>query len=227
MKQQPPQLPAEVGTGNPDLSLSGLSNYKDLWDPAEPADNPVFLHLPKSGGSSVKDIMGACHRFVMASHNGVNDGHDKDTELAVVYIPGLTGPGKSAYVNVDTTSVEGMQRAKEMGFAGSGLADATVVSRLYESNDLFTPTAKGRLFTVFRDPIDRAVSMFYYIQSADWEPTYNPELKDMKLSEYARSEYIENNYYTRKLTNVFKDCNGGGSKEDTGWVADKNGPING
>jgi len=26
----------------------------------------------------------------------------------------------------------------------------------------------------------------------------------MKLSEYARSEYIENNYYTRKLTNVFK-----------------------
>ena len=88
-----------------------------------------------------------------------------------------------------------------MGFADSGLADAVVTPFIYEANDLFTPTAKGRLFTVFRHPIDRAISMFYYIQVADWEPTYDPELKDWTIAQYAQSSKIENNWLTRQLSN--------------------------
>ena len=88
-----------------------------------------------------------------------------------------------------------------MGFADSGLADAVVTYFLYEANQLFTPTAKGRVFTVFRHPIDRAISMFNYIQDADWEPTYDPELKDMTIEEWAKSPKIENNWLTRQLSN--------------------------
>ena len=88
-----------------------------------------------------------------------------------------------------------------MGFADSGLGDAVVTPFIYEANDLFTPTAKGRLFTVFRHPIDRAISMFYYLQVADWEPTYDPALKDWTIEQYATSDKIENNWLTRQLSN--------------------------
>lgn len=57
-----------------------LSGYKDVWDwKMQPTDLPVFWHIPKSGGSTVKDIMGSCHRFVMASEAGIRAGHDNDT----------------------------------------------------------------------------------------------------------------------------------------------------
>ena len=88
-----------------------------------------------------------------------------------------------------------------MGFADSGLADAVVTPFIYEANELFTQTAKGRLFTVFRHPIDRAISLFYYLQVADWEPTYDPELKNWSIKQYAESPKIENNWLTRQLSN--------------------------
>jgi hypothetical protein len=57
-----------------------LSGYKDVWDwKMQETDLPVFWHIPKSGGSTVKDIMGSCHRFVMASEAGIRAGHDNDT----------------------------------------------------------------------------------------------------------------------------------------------------
>ena len=186
----------------PGFGVGGMANFKDSWEPWEPSDIPVFFHIPKAGGSSVKDNIGSCHRFTMATEFGVTDGHDQDTEIAVVYpVSGPPGSGdRSPFVNVDTTTVAGIQRAKEMGFADAGLADAVVTGFLYEANDLFTPTAKGRMFTVFRHPIERAISMFYYIQVADWEPTYSPELKDWTIEQYAESDRIENNWMTRQLS---------------------------
>lgn len=57
-----------------------LSGYKDVWDwKMQETDLPVFWHIPKSGGSTVKDIMGSCHRFVMASEAGIRAGHNNDT----------------------------------------------------------------------------------------------------------------------------------------------------
>lgn len=185
----------------PGFGVGGLTNFKDSWDPWDPSDIPVFFHIPKAGGSSVKDNIGSCHRFTMATEYGVTDGHDQDTEIAVVYpAGGPPGSDRSPFVNVDTTTVAGIQRAKDMGFADAGLADAVVTGFLYEANELFTPTAKGRMFTVFRHPIERAISMFYYIQVADWEPTYSPELKDWTIEQYAESDRIENNWMTRQLS---------------------------
>jgi len=185
----------------PGFGVGGMANFKDSWEPWDPSDIPVFFHIPKAGGSSVKDNIGSCHRFTMATEYGVTDGHDQDTEIAVVYpAGGPPGSDRSPFVNVDTTTVAGIQRAKDMGFADAGLADAVVTGFLYEANDLFTPTAKGRMFTVFRHPIERAISMFYYIQVADWEPTYSPELKDWTIEQYAESDRIENNWMTRQLS---------------------------
>jgi len=74
------------------------------------------------------------------SEFGVTDGHDKDTTIAVVYPKGgEQGKDRSPFVNVDTTTVAGIERAKKMGFADSGLADMVVTPFIYEANDLFTP----------------------------------------------------------------------------------------
>ena len=181
-----------------------LSNFEDTWDPYDETAVPMFWHIPKSGGSSIKNVIGGCHRLVIASEFGITDGHDLDAEVAVVYprVPDLDDDAdRSPFVNVDVTTVEGIARAKSMGFADAGLADAVVSPFVYETNDLFTPTAKGRIFSVFRHPVDRAVSMFYYIQVADWEPSYRPDLKNWTLSQYAQSDIMENNWITRQLSN--------------------------
>lgn len=162
----------------------------------------MFWHIPKAGGSSIKDALGGCHRFVQATEFGVTDGHINDKEVAIVYpkVPGGADTDRSPFVNIDSSTVEGIQRAKNMGFADSQLADIVVSPFVFETNDLFTQTAQGRLFTVFRHPIDRAISMFYYIQVADWEPSYKPELKSWTLEQYAQSDIVENNWMTRQLS---------------------------
>ena len=155
---------------DPNDSLPLLNNYKDTWDPWDPSDVPMFFHIPKSGGSSIKDIMGTCHRFTLASEFGVTDGHINDTEIAVVYPKiGVKGAFLSPFVNIDATTIPGINRAISMGFPASNhLADVVVSPYLYEASDLFTPTSKGRLFSVFRHPNERSLSLFYYLQYADW-----------------------------------------------------------
>eukprot|EP01082_Thalassiosira_pseudonana_P009012 g8114.t1 g8114 contig27:222726-224465(-) len=195
-----PQDPPAEGA----IDLEELNNFKDSWDPHSTTDIPMFWHIPKAGGSSIKDAMGGCHRFVQATEFGVTDGHISDPTVQIVYpkIPGGDpDTDRSPFVNIDSTTVAGIQRAKELGFADAHLAQVVVSPFVFETNDLFTPTAQGRLFSVFRHPIDRAISMFYYIQVADWEPSYKPELKEWTLEQYAQSDIVENNWMTRQLSN--------------------------
>ena len=60
------------------IPLEELVNFKDSTDPWDSNEVPIFLHIPKAGGSTVKDIMGTCHRFVMATETGILDGHVDD-----------------------------------------------------------------------------------------------------------------------------------------------------
>jgi len=142
--------------------------------------------------------MGTCYRFTQASEAGVVEGHDKDTEIAVVR-PG----GESPFINCDASTIPGLKRCKELGLVESNLADFIASPYVYELEEIFSPKARGRLFTVFRHPVDRAVSLFYYIQIADWEPTYSPELAQLTMSQFATSKYIENNWMVRTLTKAY------------------------
>merc|ERR1712238_174564 len=146
-----------------------LLGYKDTWvDNNYKHDIPVFWHVPKAGGSAIKDIVGACHGLTIANEDGVLDGHALDTDIKVVHIHGL---GDTKFVNVDTTTIPGIKRAIKLDLGSSGLAELVI-----------TP--------------------FKYLQYADWEPTYNPEIKSWNLEEYAQSNHIENNWMTRYLSNT-------------------------
>eukprot|EP00586_Coscinodiscus_wailesii_P008895 CAMPEP_0172522212 /NCGR_PEP_ID=MMETSP1066-20121228/293000_1 /TAXON_ID=671091 /ORGANISM="Coscinodiscus wailesii, Strain CCMP2513" /LENGTH=587 /DNA_ID=CAMNT_0013305195 /DNA_START=52 /DNA_END=1815 /DNA_ORIENTATION=+ len=170
-----------------------LSSFKDNWDGLGTDDKPVFWHVPKSAGTFVKSYLGSCYGKVLADAISVQE------QVSGKEIKIIESKGNNKFVNIDTSSIAGIQRAYKIGFAENNLADVTITPFIYEIGVLFTKDTPGRVFALFRNPIDRAVSMFNYLQYAEWEPTYNSDLKSMSLDDYAKSEYIEDNFVTRSL----------------------------
>ena len=177
------------------------TNLADLTDPPDDSgvDVPFFWHVPKSGGTTAKEYYGRCLGLVEASESGVSGGHGGDRSIQVFEMH--DGEEMQSYVNVDTTTVEGLHRAKRMGVIASGLLDVVFSPLLVDTAGLFSMTGRrGRMFALFRHPIDRAISMYQYLQFATWEPTYNEKLKEMSLEQYALSEHVEQDWMVRSVT---------------------------
>ena len=73
-----------------------------------------------------KNVLGTCHRFTLATEAGIRKGHDLDTKIAVVRPNSVKGQDSTPFVNVDPTTIHGLERAARMGLAESNLADAIV-----------------------------------------------------------------------------------------------------
>lgn len=169
--------------------LALISNTKSVTQARKRAQNrlgaksvtPVYWHIYKAGGTSVKSVLIDCLDLTTAVNAGVLHGHDKDTEI------GLMKAGGKTYVNVDTITLPGISRAAQLGLAQSNLADAIVTPLPGNAvRTIFTPHHRALLFAIFRHPVDRLVSQYYYLQSATWEDTYNPAIARISLGEYAR-----------------------------------------
>jgi len=161
-------------------------------------DNDVafFWDVPLSGGNVVEDILGSCFKLVQASDVGKSkeDVHSGNS-LQIVEVYG------DEYVNIDTTTIDGINKAIRLDLAASGLADVVHSPYLREGGQLFHEPNKGRLFTLIRHPIQRAVHLFHYLSEAKWDGYYQPQLKDITIEQYAESNWVENNYLTRILVN--------------------------
>ena len=104
------------------------------------------------------------------------------------------------YVNVDTTTDAGIDRASALGFSDKRQADLVISPfPVHAAKKLFSTKNKGAMFSLFRHPVDRINSMFYYLQSATWEPTYSASLANTTLLEYAKSPDLECNWMVRFL----------------------------
>mmetsp|Transcript_24634 Transcript_24634/g.30279 ORF Transcript_24634/g.30279 Transcript_24634/m.30279 type:complete len:486 (+) Transcript_24634:26-1483(+) len=170
------------------LSLSNISEHTtEDWNAT---DIPFFWHVPRAGGSTLKAIAGTCLDLVQASETGVTEGHGHDESVQVFEVKG------AKYVNVDTTSIGGLARAKQLNLADSGSLDIVFSSYIKESAAVFSESHKGRGFVLLRDPIERAISMFYYLA----DQPGNPDIADMTVEEYAQSTRIENNWMVRYLS---------------------------
>ena len=170
--------------------LMPLRYFSDMSDPSRPTDVPYFFHVPRAGGSTVKEVVGKCLGLVQASDVGVRDGHGDDPVLQVRDIK------ESRYVNVDTTTVPGIQRAASLGLSSSGLADVVVSSYLHESAGLYDLEHQGRAFIIFRDPVQRATSMYWYRveEVGDLD-------RSVSIEDYAQGNGIENNWMCRFIAN--------------------------
>jgi hypothetical protein len=256
-------------------------NFMDWTTELEDHDTiglPIFWHILKSGGTTIKLMYAQCYHLVEACETGVliddarqqrrrqqqhQQQHDEENSrtseqrrlIPMIWTPEGDLPNDNApmlqlpgeedsnkqlqtqqqrerqqellrivisedgrkYVNVDVTTSEGIQRASQLGFASSQLADVIFTPLLLESAEsLFvnngnsknnddsatstgTSSRKGRMFALFRHPVQRVTSIFYYLQSATWEPTYNPEYAQWTLFDYANSPYCESNWMVRSL----------------------------
>lgn len=162
--------------------LQPFRYFADTTTSRRQSDSNFFFHIPRSGGSTIKEIAGKCLRKTLASEVGVRDGHHEDVMLQVVEFD------QAKYVNVDTTSIDGLHRSANLGLAASKLADMMSSSYFEEVGMLFDLEHKGRAMTIFRHPIERAVSHYYYATRGD-KAYIDPSVT---LEDYAQGNGIEN-----------------------------------
>ena len=176
-----------------------FDNFLEVGDPTPPLQNKVvgfYWQVPRCGGTTLKHILGTCLRRVQAARTSADYCDMKADTLQICQTNDKVG----SFVNADPSDHGGIQRCDRMGLVPSGVADVLVSSRILHAATLYSPNHKGRLFTILRNPIERAVSTFYYLQNAHWERHYRPELKEMTLLDYAALPDTANNWMTRWLT---------------------------
>ena len=158
-------------------------------------DTGLYWQIPRSGGTTLKTILGTCLNRVQASRVARDHCDLTDDNLHLCQ----TTFGR--YVNADPSDDPGIERSHQLDLVGSGLADVLVSSRILHVSELFDEEHHhGRAFTVLRHPVERTASTFYYLQNAEWERQYSPELKTMSLADYAQLESTANDWMVRWLT---------------------------
>lgn len=179
-------------------TVEKMSVFSDWRVPFIENDIPVFWHVPRAGGTTLTNIVSHCHSLVVANQIGVTQGHGELDKLQVVDSEG------GSYVNVDTTTVTGIKRAKEMGLIESGLADVIMTSYIHEIVTLVNSSnikeGSMKCFTLIRHPIRRAESMFHNFRNSAGD-----ELQNITIAEYANSIYSEENWMVRFLTNEMSE----------------------
>jgi len=181
--------PKTEETSDPDF-LDGVRNFRDFNEDREDNDITFYWHVPRSAGSTMKAIMGECFSLVSACEVGVRDGHANDPELDVIEIDG------SKYINVDTSSIDGIDRASLLNLVTSTITRPDVIVSSYlnpVSEKLYDEDHQGRAFVLLRHPIERVTSMYYYSLETG-------SIADVSMEDYAKGAGIENNWLTRYLT---------------------------
>mmetsp|Transcript_13233 Transcript_13233/g.19268 ORF Transcript_13233/g.19268 Transcript_13233/m.19268 type:complete len:503 (-) Transcript_13233:99-1607(-) len=176
-----------------------LKNIADLTAPMDYANHkPLFWHIPRAGGSTLKDLAARCLRLNQASEVGAVI--DPTAMMGAGGVRVVADVDGSKYLNVDTTTIQGIQRAGDLHAAAHPDLHLIVTPFLYEtSSHLLNPVNQGRMFALFRHPVDRAVSMYHYLHKLDSAAGIMEGLNT--IEDYARSPLVENNWMTRFLSN--------------------------
>ncbi len=131
-------------------------------------------------------MFGACFGFTQASEVGAP--WASNSTLGIVQV------GGDNYVNVDTTTSQGLQHAAALNIVPSKIANIIYSPFLYEAiQTLYTPKNQARLIVTLRHPVDYVVALFHYLQMHPSDPRYSPALISMTIEEFATSSYLSNN----------------------------------
>jgi len=170
--------------------------------PSSTKEAVLFWHVPRSGGTTVK-VLYECLGLTLANKAGVDPKFRHQNKREIVVFQPWPGVSRASYVNVDTTNKQGLNRAKNMGLVPSGVVDMIITADIaYAVENLFDVSSKGRVLGLFRHPVDRLVSMFYYLQIAKWERQYRPQWKHVPIESFADKINTDNNHMVKKMAGV-------------------------
>lgn len=170
------EVPKLLAENVVDLSFSQRDSQSSI---------PFFWHIPKSGGTSGKDALSVCLGLTTASGAGITLEKRRFEKENMHY----NGPDKlrvlpGHHMNVDVSREEGIKQAARLGLVESSMVKVIATPSLkFAIENLFYKSGKqAEIFAVFRHPVERAASLFHYLQVADWEPTYDPSFKNMTIT---------------------------------------------
>ena len=156
---------------------------------------PYFWHIHKSGGSTLKHLMVCLERVQTRRMTLPTCNDDEDTIHTCKLEWGTV-------VNADASSPEGIERINKLGLLREHIPNLVIdTSRVFEALSILSKERRGRLFIVMRDPVERAISKYYYTKIATWERNWHPEIVNMTMIEFANSRYCYDNWVTRRLVN--------------------------
>ena len=173
---------------------------------------PYFFHVHKSGGTSLRGVFTCLQKIQTRRINRAGVCEDDENLLRVCKLP-FGEELVNRVINIDPSSLSGIQRGADLGLVEKGTVKGLVdsegneesfivaTSRFYDALNLFTPQRKAQLFILFRHPVHRIISKYYYLKKATWENSYRESVASMTLLEYASSKYCDNNWVTRRLVN--------------------------
>jgi len=203
-------LPSATGEGEEEDGRPGSGGAK--------GPVPFYWHIFRSGGQTMKSIMGQCLGLTLAAEVGGNNvGGEETTDdppshqnIRTIRAQG----GEAMYLDVDAATVEGLRRAAELGLVSRHTPHVVASPLLYEASDmLFGPPAdqannanggpqqqqqqqQGQVFAMIRHPIERALSAFYYHRKAG---TYGPAGAVIDIDDWIQTDDAETNYLIRTI----------------------------
>jgi len=219
------------------ITLTETTKFRDIplfWG-SEYAD---FKGI--GGGFSIMESVLGCLNLVQVSSAGVME-NDDGSESKNVGVGdnngGANNPGEDylhlsvvmymgrKYINVDTTTKDGIERAKVLALGSSGMADVIYSSLLQDVSSLFTTLNQGRMFVLIRHPIEREMARFRYLRRGQYERTkltdwQRGKLQDMSYAEFARSEFARDNWMVTLWEQCsITDATSGGIRRKRGGVS--------
>ena len=156
---------------------------------------PFFWHVPKAAGSYVRKVcsegyslkpqadLGQPEKVDMLARrmhgqsktlSDISEAKKQCKKFVISSILNLKF-FKSCVLKLSLSKPEHTCLPKCLGFIQTPL--------LYEASKVFMKTPKkARVATLLRDPVERFISLYTYLKTATWEPTYNPT--NLTLNEY-------------------------------------------
>jgi hypothetical protein len=149
---------ATIATAEPD-TWSFFDTERNLSNAtADRAPNPsvpLFFHIPKSGGTSMK-FFSQCLDLVLISESSLRSGNPASLEVR-------QSEDGARFVNVDVSTRNGIAEAHELGFLDQDHTDEILFTPFIQEVAMRLVDSKhpGALFALLRHPVERAVSKFH------------------------------------------------------------------